>query len=115
MNHIRTCIFKPYRNGGPTFKLIVSDTGRTDWRGVSVLAYELRSGGKVLFSGSDFAGSPGHAIDSDETMEGLMGFLTLRPGDTDREYFADYTREQLRFCDNHAEALAMEVERRFGK
>lgn len=114
MTHVRTCIFKPYPNCLPCFKLIVSDTGRTDWRGVSVLAYELRSEGRVLFSGS-VAGSPLHAIDSDETMEGLMGFLTLRPGDTDREYFENYTQEQLNFCAQHAEALALEVERRFGK
>ena len=69
----------------------------------------------TLFEGEDFGCSPLHAIDSDETIAALLGFLTLRPGDTDSEYFADYTPRQLEFCDQHAEALAWEAEVRFGQ
>ena len=68
----------------------------------------------VLFEGEDFGCSPMHAIDSDETLAGIMGFLTLRPGDTDPEYFEGYTEAQLDYCSQHAEALACEVSRRFG-
>jgi hypothetical protein len=67
----------------------------------------------VLFEGDDFGCSPRHAIDSDATVEGIMGFLTLRPGDTDAEYFADYTQAQLDHCARHAEALSCEVQARF--
>ncbi len=42
-----------------------------------------------------------------------MGFLTLRPGDTDPDYFEDYTPEQHAYCDAHAEALSCEVSARF--
>ena len=44
-----------------------------------------------------------------------MGFLTLRPGDTDPEYFENYTQEQKEFADQHAEALAVAVMDRFGE
>jgi hypothetical protein len=44
----------------------------------------------------------------------LMGFLTLRPGDTDDEYFDRYTPDQLAFADEHGEFLGLEVEMRFG-
>jgi hypothetical protein len=41
------------------------------------------------------------------------GRLILRPGDTDADYFADYTDGQRAFCAAHAEALACEVYSRF--
>jgi hypothetical protein len=68
----------------------------------------------VLFEGEDFWCSPLHAIDSDAAVESIMAFLTCKPGDTDPEYFADYTPAQLDYCSQHAEALASEVEARFG-
>jgi hypothetical protein len=69
----------------------------------------------VLFEGSDFHCSPLHAIDSNETVAALMGFLTLRKGDTDVEYFADYTPEQLGYSEEYAETLSCEVMARFGE
>lgn len=68
----------------------------------------------VLFEGEDLGCSPMHAIDSDESVAALMGFLTLRPGDTDAEYFENYTPEQMEFCQQHAESLSCEVQARFG-
>ena len=116
---LRRCVFTPYiRGAGPTFRLVLWDTHQTDC-GKCVLGYCLtmhcRRGRVVLFEGEDFCASPLHAIDSDETIAGLMGFLTLRPGDTDPEYFADYTTEQLDYCSQHAEALSCEVSARFGE
>ncbi len=111
---IRKCRFAPYRRelGLPTFRLTVWDTGK------SCLGYELvmvtDGAPVVLFTGEDFGCSPLYAIDSDETMGAIMGFLTLRPGDTDSEYFANYTPEQLEYCSQHAEALSCEVFSRWG-
>jgi hypothetical protein len=104
------------------FKLMTWDTGRRVFgSGKSLIGYTLsvKETGRghswaVLFAGEDFGCSPLHAVDSDESCRSLMAFLTLRPGDTDREYFAGYTPEQLEFCSAHAEALACEVSRRFG-
>ena len=78
------------------------DTGRTNGTGMMArtrIGYELCDpAGAVLFRGDDFGPSPMHADDSDETLRALLGFLTLRPGDTDREYFADYTPAQRAFA-----------------
>jgi hypothetical protein len=117
---IRHCIFKPYGKGeGPIFHLYLYDTGRADSMGKCILGYRLtaRKNGATdtIFEGEDFACSPIHAIDSDDTVASLMNFLTLRPGDTDSDYFANYTAEQLAFCEHHAEHLGLEVYDRFGE
>jgi hypothetical protein len=119
--HLRTVHLKPYRKGmGPTFTLRMWDTGRTGEYGRSYLAYELRqhdSGGKttVLFEGDDFSPSPSHAIDGNDSVSGLLGFLTLQPGDTDRDYFERYTDAQMAYAETHAESLNMERIYRFGE
>ena len=115
---IRTVHFRPYRKGmGPSFTLTVFDTGQTIMQGKARLAYTLAMSENrhrtIIFEGDDFGCSPMHAIDSDAAVSGLMGFLTLRPGDTDAEYFEHYTEAQRRYCDQYAETLACEVMTRF--
>jgi hypothetical protein len=113
---LRRDTFTPYLGQDePIFILSLWDIGQWDSEGRATLKYELvqEQEGKapiVLFAGKDF--SPGHstAIDSDSCVEGLMGFLTVKPGDTDDDYFKDYTRAQLAFCAEHAEALSSEIE-----
>ena len=98
------------------FILEVWATDRTDRRGQTVLGYELTDPeGETVFEGEDFAGSPLHADDSDETLRALLGFLTLRPGDTDSDYFEDYTERQKRFCDEDAESLALYADEECGE
>lgn len=119
--HLRTCRFQPYRKGmGPTFILQTADSGRVDSRGCTYIAYSLRmkEPGKpsvLLFEGEDFAPGMGQCDDSDDVVAGLMGFLTLRPGDTDDEYFQNYTDLQKDYCDQHAESLSCTVTDRFGE
>jgi len=115
MDILRRARFTPYLKGrGPTFHLTTWDTHRRDNRGQTIIGYRLKMNNKVLFEGEDFAGSPLHGDDSDETLKALMGFLTLRPGDTDDEYFERYTQEQLAYCEQHAEALNCAVSDRCG-
>jgi hypothetical protein len=120
-NICRVVRFAPYRKGaGPTFTLTLWDGnyGRFD-SGQEKTRYRLTmtEAGKttVLFEGHDFGRAPSDASDSDGAVKGIMGFLTLRPGDTDADYFAEYTPEQLAFAQSHAEALSMEVVARFGE
>lgn len=88
-------------------RLLTWDTGRKDARRQTIIGYAFwpvyKNPGKPLFTGSDFAGSPLHADDSDETLRALLGFLTLRPGDTDRDYFDSYTEEQMAYAEGDAE------------
>lgn len=67
-------------------------------------AYEMRYKRKIIFSGRDFSPSPlwfsrhgyGETLGK-KALYSLLGFLTLQPGDTDKEYFQNYTQEQLDF------------------
>lgn len=95
---------------GRGYTLRTWETGRRMDTGQSLLAYEMRTPeGTVLFAGDDFGCSPLRAIDSDATLRGLLGFLTLRPGDTDAEYFATYSAEQRAFSES-SECEAMQWE-----
>ncbi len=90
------------------YTLKMWDTNKRDDRGQTRIRYEMRKpDGALLFEGADFSCSPMHADDSDESVRALLGFLTLRPGDTDDEYFENYTDEQRAFCDSDAEELSM--------
>ncbi len=111
---VRSVRFQPYRKGhGPRFCLTIYDTYQRGHMGKNVLAYRFTQDGAPIFEGADFACAPGHAIDSDSCVECLMGFLTMRKGDTDAEYFANYTPAQTHFSETHAETLACEVANRF--
>ena len=115
-DYLRKCTFRPYREGlGPVFTLITWDTGKCFGSlDKPRLGYELKQDGVILFEGEDFGCSSINAVDSDACVSALMSFLTLRPGDTDAEYFGTYTESQLAFTREHAEALACEVAGRFG-
>jgi hypothetical protein len=105
------------------FFLLTWDTGRVDHLGKSILRYELRDLSRaprehsigigafhhwgLVFSGEDFACSPCHAIDSPEAMAAILGFLSLKPGDTDPEYFDDYTPKQRAWMEARAEDLSL--------
>ena len=113
---IRTVRLAPYRKGmGPRFTLHLYDTGRVTGGGRTQLGYALLEGRETIFAGDDFGPSPIHADDSDESVRALLSFLTLRPGDTDADYFADYTERQRQFTEEHAEALSWEATCRFGE
>lgn len=84
---------KVWRKAGFTLRLW--DTGTYDRRGCTRLRYQLKDGQRVIFEGANYCASPLHADDSRETVAGLLGFLTLKPGDTDREYFDNYTPAQM--------------------
>ena len=111
---MRTARFYPYRKGlGPTFTLKLYYLG-TERIGYTLAMREHRKT-SILFEGSDFRPSPLHSVDGNEAVNSLMMFLTLRPGDTDAEYFENYTNEQREYCEQYAEALSLEVMNRFGE
>lgn len=75
------------------------------YRGTGILrrayyAYSMSIGVNTLFSGDDYSPSPMIASDSLQSLTELLSFLTTRPGDTDDEYFKDYTQQQLDFANS---------------
>ena len=124
---MRTVRFSPYRKGyGPTFTL------KLFYLGLDRIGYQLwmhahyskdtdqftakaRVKTSLLFDGEDFRPSPIHSVDGDAAVKSLMTFLTLRPGGTDPDYFAEYTEAQKDYCSAHAETLSYEVMNRFGE
>lgn len=90
------------------FRLELYDTHGFDaYSGKSRLAYELFHRDGLIFEGDDFFPSPLHAIDSDDTVGCILTFLSLRPGDTDADYFERYTPEQLDFADQYGDELSL--------
>ncbi len=71
--------------------------------------YELRYKGTPIFQGSDYSPSPLHGPHSKESIANLLGFLSVKPGDVDPEYFEDYTPDQMRFVTEHGEELSVHV------
>lgn len=75
------------------------------WPKVQYYAFK---GDTILFQGDDFKPSPMREVDSLDSMVDLLGFFTVKPGDTDKEYFASYTPEQLEWCkSNECEAISV--------
>lgn len=116
---LRRVQFSPYGAKGARFFLVTWATNRRvehssgEWIGYQL---SIREQGKtrVLFTGEDI-GSAMNAIDSDECVRAIMSFLTLRPGDTDAEYFRNYTEDQLEYCTHHAEYLGYAASSRYEK
>src|SRR3954470_2205102 len=70
---------------------------------------EVRQGGKVIFPrGQLYCGS---AVQSNEPQDGdaakelVMSLVAMAPGDTDKEYFSDYTPEQLEWVEKYSYVL----------
>jgi len=77
--------------------------------------YTLVHRGVEIFDGNDFSTPLSVCVDSDDVVRGLMGFLCLRPGDTDQEYFNDYTPDQHAFASEFAEYLGYYVQEEWRK
>jgi hypothetical protein len=116
---MREDLFHPYIEGEPFFKLSLYELGQDEdrpWKrpGKEMVGYKLEQmdgdSSQIIFEGTDFGCSPLHAIDSDAAVEAIMNFLTVRPGDTDADYFEKYTDAQLEFANQHAESLNAIIE-----
>jgi hypothetical protein len=70
-----------------------------------VFDYEMYDNGILIFSGSDFGSVCTNGRPEKEHAIGLMAFLSLKDGDTDPEYFAKYTPEQIAWRDARAEEV----------
>ena len=93
---------------GTGYKLLTWDTHTRCRTGQWLLGYRFTSPkGETLFEGEDYGCAPSDPVDSDRALRGLLGFLTLKPGDTDRDYFKSYTEAQMAFAKGDAEELSL--------
>lgn len=87
----------------------IGSDGRTD-DGRIRYAYHLSRNGRAIFEGYDFC-SGSNAKPTIEALSHaagcLLGFLTLRPGDVEEDYFAEYTPQQLAWRDAFAEEMSI--------
>jgi hypothetical protein len=76
---------------------------------------EVRHGGKVIFPrGFLRCGVNAYtSIDGIEAKELVMSAVAMKPDDTDEDYFAGYTPDQLAWAEAHGEALSCERDARY--
>lgn len=70
---------------------------------------ELVQDGKTIFKrGDTWCGIPcNHSIDGVYARELVVSTLSIKPGDTDSDYFDSYTADQLRWVEANREELDM--------
>ncbi|WP_182899784.1 hypothetical protein [Microbispora sp. H10830] len=81
-----------------------TDEGRIRWR------YRLSRRRRTIFAGSDICSGVGAVLTPGELISAartVLHYLTLRPGDTDADYFDSYTRGQVEWRDRYAEELSI--------
>ena len=93
------------------YRLVVYDTGRLEHRGYPELGYYFFNRDyELIFHGEEFSVLPGGEYYPERAVNDLLGFLTIKPGDTDDEYFEDYNAKQMHFALNEAEDLSIHVD-----
>lgn len=85
--------------------------------GHTTIDLELLANGKVLWSrGSTTVGTPAHvSIDGPEAKALALSLFELKSGDTDADFFADYTPAQLAFVERYSDSFWCARTERFGE
>lgn len=93
-----------------------SDTGHTR------LDVRVRCGAKgkplreIFPFGATYCGVSRYtSIDGDDAKALVLSLVSMKPGDTDADYFANYTGLQLAFADEYSDEITMISEYRFGE
>jgi hypothetical protein len=75
----------------------------------------VRNGGKVVFPLGQLycAVNRWTSIDGIKARELVMSLVGMKPGDTDEDYFAGYSHDQLAWAEAHGEAISCEREARY--
>lgn len=100
MEQIRDVQFAPLIDG-VIYRLQLFDTGKRGEYGKARVAYRFGVAGKPPLFETDELMVP-YSPESDETVRAAMCYITMRPGDTDREYFDEYTDAQIAFASSYA-------------
>lgn len=77
------------------------------------LTVEVRHGGKVIFPRGKLTCALHGSSDGLKARELVLSLVAMRPEDTDADYFADYTPEQLEWAETYGELIGAERETRY--
>lgn len=77
------------------------------------LAVEVREGGKIIFPKGQLYCALHGSSDGIRARELVLSLVAMKPGDTDADYFADYTPEQLEWAEAHSDDISMVRESRY--
>jgi hypothetical protein len=69
--------------------------------GGQYVQYDMFYNGNLLFSGSDFRPAPSRDQDHIESAIDCLAFLCVQKGDTDPEYFKNYTSDQSSWSESY--------------
>lgn len=74
---------------------------------------EVRQGGRVVFPrGALYCGLPSfRSVDGPHARELVLSLVAMKPGDTDDDFFANYTPEQLAWVDRNADGVSYAASR----
>ena len=96
------------------------ETG-TDNRGATTYVIDVRHHGRDVFGGNaggealTGAFAPSWTSDGKQARRGVLSHVAMKPGDTDREFFKDYTPEQIEFVERYGEELSLVAMDRYGE
>jgi hypothetical protein len=78
------------------------------YKGSEYLPFTVHLKGELIYEDDSFRPSPLYGIDNPQTMASLLGFLTVRRGDTDDDYFeARNCPKLLEWAENDEEVRSM--------
>lgn len=97
------------KNGRATYSYSVQTPEFEVWRfNEETKEYDIEQYDPVIFEGSDFAPAPSTLENADTILDDLLEWLTLSPGDTDREYFESYAPDQIAWTQS-AECMDIKI------
>ena len=100
---------RPYRkeHDARTITVTAFDDAGWDSAGRIKMEYEVKHGKDVIFPRGTLYGAVHGASDGIRAKEHALACVEMKPGDTDADYFAGYTPEQLEWVAAHGDAISM--------
>jgi hypothetical protein len=113
-SHLFTLRVRPDKSG-QTIIIHAFDANHVDSTGHNGIEVEVRHAGKTIFPrGQLYCGTSRYvAVDSIAARELVLSLVAMRPGDTDSDYFADYSADQLDWASEHGEIIGAVREYRY--
>lgn len=79
------------------------------YQGTNKLKYYMFIGDNILFEGNDYKPSPLYNIDDLESIVGLLSFSCIGIHDTDKEFFKEYTPEQIKWASEYGDREQLSI------